>query len=322
MRWSWSGGVLALGVVAACVVACEARPVTGSRGIADDAGAAGDDAADGAGARAATEAATSACAHFFDVIGGARCGRTVPPDAALAAARARYEQSCVLRLGLPGTSWTAASLEACAAAAGDESCDATVRPAACIVSPGARPDGAACADDAQCTSTRCARHFGTAPDGGPATVPACGTCSPAAAAGEPCADGVGDGCADGTACVASGGHRACAPIVAVGEGEACDSVARFCATGLACDAARATCRRAPPRVGVGEKAPASWAGAGAACNDSSPCLVGACPGGSGVCPRVLPDGATCVAFDPAATCGPSSACMDGRCDLEYAVACP
>jgi hypothetical protein len=281
-----------------------------------------------ASAEAAAEAgvgpdATSACNHFFDATTSARCGRAVPPAADLAEARARYAQSCVARLELPGTSLTAASLEACAAAADATPCDATLRPAACIVSPGARADGAACSDDAQCRSTRCARRFGTAPDGGPATVPACGTCSPAGAAGEPCAAGVGDGCADGTRCVASHGARVCTAVTAVGQGEPCDDLARVCAAGLTCDSARARCVRAVPHGDTGaSQIVVAWAEPGAVCGDSSPCLVGACPGSSGVCPRVLPDGAACVAFDPATTCGLSSACMDGRCAVEYSVPCP
>jgi hypothetical protein len=49
--------------------------------------------------------------------------------------------------------------------------------------------------------------------------------------------------------------------------------------------------------------------------------VGACSHPGGTCPRLLDDGAPCVAFDPESTCSPFAACTDGRCTLEYAGAC-
>ena len=365
--------------VALCVVlavACSTSAPTQIALLSDEGGArvdAGDGSHDdGGGDEAADSAAASACDHLFDVITSTRCGALEPPAAALAAMRPLYEQSCVARLRLPATSWTAASLEACATAGAASPCDATARPAACIVAAGSRPDGAACSDDAQCASTRCARTFGTTPGGGPATIPACGTCSPAGAAGEPCGAGVGDGCADGTACVASP-KPVCASIHAGVEDDPCDGVARTCAPGLACDAALAVCRPLPTRgepcaspdacqrpyacllgqcadprppgspcTASRDCAPGlvcagwdgrgvrrvrkcvdpTWAAPGGACGDTAPCLVGSCSGDAATCPRVLPDGAACVAFDPAATCGPYSACMDGRCSPEYGVPCP
>ncbi len=239
----------------------------------------------------------SACAAHFSVQTTARCGGAPLPADQVQPMRARFLRSCEARLSLRGSSLTASSVEACAAAAQQLPCDATTRPPACIVAPGALADGSSCSDDAQCASTRCSRAFGTPADGGPVVVPACGTCTPAGRAGEPCAAGPA-GCVDGTECAHVDGGTRCEPVPS-SPAPAADA-----------GASRSS-----------QKAP-TLAAPGDACGDSSVCLLGACPGKSGTCPRALPDGASCTAFDPSAPCDSFAACTGGRCGLEYTVSCP
>jgi hypothetical protein len=248
-------------------------------------------------------AAQQVCDRLFALAVSGRCGGPPPPEDAVEPMRSRYRVSCLARLGQTGSSWTAASLDACAAAAEVQPCDATERPPACIVIPGALSDGSPCADDAQCASTRCARAFGTPPDGGAATVPSCGTCAPAGRAGEPCRGGPGGGCVDGTECVGSGTARRCVPMPAQVSPE--DGGAAGSDPGAAQQA----------RV-------LAWAVPGESCDSWSLCIHGACPGGGGKCPTVIADGTSCVAFDQGSTCDFFSACTDGVCGLEYSVACP
>jgi hypothetical protein len=132
-------------------------------------------------------------------------------------------------------------------------------------------------------------------------------CLPLASSGDPCS--TSNACARPFACVLG---RCADPQTARSP---C-STSRDCAPGLTC--------AVPPerdvRRGPTCAAPV-WAAPGASCDDASPCLVGACSGNPGTCPRVLSDGAACVAFDSASTCGPYSACTDGRCALQYSVPC-
>jgi hypothetical protein len=162
-------------------------------------------------------------------------------------------------------------------------------------------------------------------------------CAPITATGNGHAcDGVARTCAAGLGCDPE--RAVCLPLGSRGDpcssSDACDrpyacvlgqcidpqpagsrcSASRDCAPGLTC--AGQGGRRVPTCV-----APV-WASPGASCDDASPCLVGACSGNPGTCPRVLADDATCVAFDSAATCASYSACMDGRCAVEYSVPCP
>jgi hypothetical protein len=287
MRRALSPFLTALALAAAC------SPQGPSTGAGDDGGA--------LMGSSASVTADAACDHFFAVLTGTRCGAIAPPADAVESMRERYRTSCLARLGQKGSSWTAASVDACAAAAEVLPCNATARPPECIVAPGALPDGSSCADDAQCTSTRCARTFGTPPDGGVVNVPSCGSCAPAGAAGEPCAGGPGGGCVDGTECAGSGDAQRCVPVVA----------------GSTKPAAASGSSSSP-----GPGAVTSWAMPGESCDLASACVYGACPRGEARCPSVLADGASCVAFDPATTCDAFAACTDGRCSVEYTVACP
>jgi len=298
----------------------------------------------------------AACDRLFDAMTAASCG--APPLTAdvLRTMRVRHRSSCVARLALPGTSLTAARLDACLAAARSLPCGARERPAECVVRPGALADGAACEDDAQCASTRCARAFGSPADGGAVVVPTCGRCTPAGRAGEPCGGhggAGGDFCVDGTACEGVGAERACAVVTYGAIGEACDGAARQCKDGSVCDPDAGRCAAggasagavagasagAGTGAGAGAGAGASasagasvsasagagagaWARPGEACGGAVACEVGSCPGARGVCPRVLSDGAPCVAFDRSATCDAFAACTGGRCTVEYAAGCP
>jgi hypothetical protein len=275
------------------------------------------------GASGDPASAQAACDAAFDVYAAGRC-TAVPPDAELERVRLRFRQSCTARVALEGTSLTAAQVRACAEATTALPCGAVERPAACITAPGALPPGASCADDAQCASTRCERTFGVSASGAAPVVPSCGTCAAAGRAGEPCGDGaLLDACVDGAACAAVAGRLVCAAVTYGAAGDPCDGAARPCGTGAACDPASGRCVASAPAAPPAP--PRAWARAGQACGAAVACEVGACAGaGAGpvtVCPRVLDDGAACVAFDAAATCDAFAACTDRTCAIEYTAPC-
>lgn len=266
-----------------------------------------------------------ACDDFFDVLTSARCGGAEPPAANLAAMRSRYERSCVARLTLPGTSWTAERFEACAADGKVLPCDATERPAPCIVLPGGFAEGAPCLDDAQCASTRCQRTFGSAP-GQATVVPTCGTCAAASARGEACAGDAAGGCVDGTECARVGGAPVCEAVTYGEAGAPCDDVARACARGTECDPSSATC------IALG--GPGAACASSEACNLPLACAGGRCaeaggPGspcaGSRDCaPGLLCAGNLCVTpvwSAPGEPCGPAAPCISGDCPRATGV-CP
>lgn len=141
---------------------------------------------------------------------------------------ARTTQACVEDLALPDTAASALGIAGCSAALSGATCNAVFEnglPEACRLAPGARPDGAACASDSQCVSTRCAH---------PSAGARCGVCAPRAQAEAACV--ASTDCEYGLICTSDGKCRA--PGL---QGAACDS-ARPCAVPLLCGAG--TCQ--PP----------------------------------------------------------------------------
>ena len=106
-----------------------------------------------------------------------------------------------------GSGWTAAGLEACAAATGGLACSALLGhdlPAACHP-PGTRPDGASCADGSQCQSGTCLINRALTPATG------CGTCGAPLAAPQICS--ASTDCTWGSACfVPNGSCGALSPV--------------------------------------------------------------------------------------------------------------
>jgi hypothetical protein len=298
----------------------------------------------------ATSAAETACGDFFDENFGARCSGAMLPASELARVRTRYLAVCESTLNLPGTGVAASDLEACAHAlkatggCGGESNE----PAECALpNTGSLSIGASCLDGAQCasgfcsiTSTGCGTcmasqvppaHYGLEGD-------ACGRAQPIVAldAGGPpqelCAAGLTcnsitlDCAAPAPAGVACYNTSDCEPTLicrggtcaAPGSaGQACE-YEDDCGRNLSC---------IPTAQGL-QCGSVEWASAGEPCDQTTPCLVGACDvdnlsgGGSNpapVCPTVLADGAACTPED---LCDAFATCINGRCTLEDSEICP
>ena len=121
----------------------------------------------------------------------------------------RVMLSCVPSFGAPGTSATPAKTNACEQSIAALACPSFLvgdLGAPCKTDPGTVALNGACADDAQCASTFCAR----APDA------SCGSCQPLTTPGGPC---VRSSCSAGMVCPA--GQSTCITPVAGKVDDAC-----------------------------------------------------------------------------------------------------
>ncbi|MEY4579991.1 MAG: hypothetical protein RL701_4694 [Pseudomonadota bacterium] len=250
----------------------------------------------------------------------------------LATCTARNVQVCVARQQTPDVVSSGPGLDACTQALANVECGALFDnnlPMACQFAPGARLDGQACGDDAQCASTRCAR----------AADAACGTCTALGHAQAPCRASsdcvLGFVCSAGFVCAA--GRRldescnerepcafpsTCAVgrcSAALGSGAACDFSNDRCDryNGLACSGSPALCRpwlQAPAGQPCGSTA-VGWVEcyAGARCGIAAGATAGTCEG-------PVTDGATCVPVSGPACLSPAR-CIGGVCRLAAAGEC-
>lgn len=249
--------------------------------------------------------------------------------------------NCPSSFDAPSTTSTPAKVVACAGEISKVSCEqlSVSPPAACVPDPGGLEDGAACADDAQCKSTWCAK--------GDADV--CGKCTKLPGAGDACPVVGTDG--EGKPDKDCGRGLTCAKDVCVKPsvtGEPC-SETKPCALGLACFGGKCVAAGKPGAKcdPAGNTDPPCDFFQGAYCNPSTKvcqllgeskageacgvvgsdfkiCVAGAkCitkGGASGTCIAPAADGAPCDATDGPPCLAPAQ-CVGGVCKLSDATAC-
>jgi len=167
-----------------------------------------------------------------------RCfGPNDPADAARLDARA--EATCKPQFALPGITYTAEDLEACARAMDALRCEASELPECDFR--GSLPAEAPCILRAQCQSGNCTGS-GDVPAGqgdfrglNPPTE-TCGKCATVAAVGDSCSKGE---CPKGSVCAGNqlpvSGEPTCVPIVRGDVGTHCNGLWAPCNSGLYCD---------------------------------------------------------------------------------------
>ncbi len=251
----------------------------------------------------------------------------------VATCTARSKLSCLATFSLNGTGFTADTVTACINAETAANCDqviSNVQPAQCDIR-GTLANGAACGDNAQCTTGFCNISSGS-----------CGVCAARVTAGGSCTNG--SACASGLVC----GGGTCK--TAGSAGDVCDS-SNPCGGGLYCNAVNVmssgTCAALVTTAG-GACPTASacsffdgldcnanmvcstipFAQAGAACGIVTGTTYTFCPGGtyckittgmaSGTCANDAADGATC---DASTSCLPNATCTNSLCTLPDPGAC-
>jgi len=294
----------------------------------------------------------SACDDLFNA--WVACSLVLPATAAHDAPR--FRQVCENQASLPGSTTTAANIEACAHAYTADCSTTCAGPTT-----GTLPAGAPCniGWDLQCQSGVCAEV--ALPDGGYA--PSCGVCATSIPVGQPCSANGTSACVQGSYC-AGGTSKTCA---AYGDAGAPCSPALLCQWDLICSSAQICgpnaplggacssdmdCAEAFPCVG-GTCSPRGDAGAhcaesgystpcefglecdtwtsrcvaptvqpGGACGANGQlCIYGSCAK-EGVCPTIVPDGQPCPTSDTA-TCDDEAQCdATGRCSIPGINACP
>lgn len=329
------GAAISLALLGA---ACSSDPATGTSGGVD-------------------AAVTAACDKLFEarVAREATCGGVQLDDAAKGAAKTRARAACTSGATAPGTSATAATIDACASAVAAASCDPRDERPLCEPAPGKLGDGTACFDEGQCTSGFC-RH---APAG--ATLARCGVCSPLIAIGASCT--ATDRCVKDAACL----NGACVRITKVAAGGACVGQANLeCEDGLVCAesgkcaarvAAGGACKSSPEcdldLICASSKCASKRAegesckgdeecGAGLVCAPKTgkctkpklaapgekcdgvltQCTTGGCSAATnGVCPTVQAEGGPCDPADRKNTCDRFLRCVEGKCIVDDPASC-
>jgi hypothetical protein len=246
----------------------------------------------GPGAGSGSGGSTSAqCGDYFDAILAGGCNGSTPPADELARQRARFVSACGAELALPGVALTAGALETCATAVRTTgACRLTDQAtASCNLSgPGTLGSGAGCFTGLQCQSGSCSKTQ----DGG--TEPVCGTCTAAAAVGQPCSQSLN--CTPNAVCDSSQTPPVCVAISYGDVGAACDTGGAACKTGLYCNTDGTA-----PRCASGK-------GAGATCSDISQCAPPfVCDGTPTTCQNPKPLGAACSGED----CATGLTCATG-----------
>jgi hypothetical protein len=267
---------------------------------------------------------SSSCGRYFDAL-FTDCNAPLPPATELARERARFEQACAKALALPGTSVTAAGLDACASAIQAHGCNGVFQ-GVCNFGGGSLADGAHCASQNQCMSDSCTA--GQSINGSPLT--ACGTC----VAGQMCGTAL---CAANTVCVTNTAGPSCAPVSFGSAGAACDGMQTQCNPGLVCSQMSHTCQQ-PGVLGSVCTSPAE-------CADSLICAVGpqgmgtkcqnrgtagmACQYDGDCTPDLGCDYSTnkCATLSWASAgqpCGPTTRCLGAQCPVNGAASstCP
>jgi hypothetical protein len=219
----------------------------------------------------------------------------------------RFALGCLQTLAFPGTSANATNLETCASAIPAVSCSDFVvgnLGNACNTKAGTLANGANCGDDAQCTSTFCAR----APDS------QCGVCSPVSTAGGAC---VNQACSTGFACP-TGGSK-CQVPVAGQIGDSCQSQSD-------CDLAHAVgCNTNNNKC---LKLEIATSGGSCGADSVTPTMFTICPANgtcdallNGNCHSAAADGAACSTSSSGPTCLSPAKCVGSICTLPDATKC-
>ena len=300
-------------LTAAVLLACSSNDERSSAAPPNDAGA------------STPVTAQAACEHHFRVRFERCQEETVAPET-LKSARARYIESCVGALALPGSTRTADELDACAAAVEAEDCSvlADALPA-CARKTGTLAIGSACNVDAQCQSGNCEVS------GAQSGTKGCGVCNEAIPEGEKC-KAEGPPCAIGTLCVASpeeirrGGSPTCKRVSFAGADESCTGSDVQCRSGLVC----ATLGTGATPMCTPALAPGAECSHDAACGEDAFCgyTTGKCqsrgktgdacdaqtPCSAGLgCDPTTNKCAPLTFVEPGASCGGNVACREGVC---------
>jgi hypothetical protein len=227
----------------------------------------------------------------------------------VATCKQRWILNCLPNFGATGTSATPARTSACAQSIDALSCTTFLSGdlgAACAVAPGTSAQGSPCGDDAQCSSTFCAR----------AADAVCGTCQPATNAGDPCVLG---SCSVSTNTVCPAGKTTCIKPVAGKVGDSCVGHEQ-CDVGhqVGCNPTNSKCIALT----------LSTLGGNCGADSLFPTSVGVCPAGgtcsaalAGKCSAAGMDGATCSTSDTGTHCMLPARCVSGRCTLPNPATC-
>jgi hypothetical protein len=227
----------------------------------------------------------TACDKLFDAIVAreGRCTGVALDDASKAALRERARTSCTSSATAPGTSTTKDTIDACAGAVGQSSCDPRDTRPFCEPAPGTLADGASCFDERQCKSGFC-KH-----DQAGSTLARCGKCAPLVAVGASCT--LNDRCVKDAQCLNGG----CVRVTKVALGEACVGTGNFvCDKDLVC-AESGKCAARVALDGACKSSPE--------CDLDLICL-------SGKCAAKKPENATCSGDEQ---CAPGLVCPKGKC---------
>jgi hypothetical protein len=227
----------------------------------------------------------------------------------LATCKARWILNCTPNFGAAGTSATPSRTSACAASIPALSCSTFLSGAlgaACDVAGGTLANGSACGDDAQCSSTFCAR----APES------LCGTCQPITDPGDTC---VQKSCSTSSQTVCVVAKNTCVTPKAGQIGDSCIGHEE-CDVGhqVGCNPVSSKC------IAL------TLSSAGGTCGADSiiPSKVGVCPAAgtcssqlNGKCSAAAADGASCSTADTGAHCMLPARCVGGKCTLPAPATC-
>ncbi|MEO7111111.1 MAG: hypothetical protein ABI183_11795 [Polyangiaceae bacterium] len=297
------------------IAACSSSSSSGAFGsdggsVSSDGGTGGSDSASGSDSAVSADA-TKACADAADAF----CTQLQTCSSFglqvgygdLATCKTRFALGCAQTFSFPGTSSTPATTEACAAALPAISCSDFISQnlgSACTTQPGTVANGSPCGDDAQCSSTFCAR----APDS------QCGTCSAVSTAGGACAN---QSCSTGFACPTGG--STCLTPVAGQVNDACQAQSD-------CDVAHAVGCNTNNKKCIALAVAASGGSCGA--DSITPSKFTLCPANGscdallgGSCHATAADGAACSTASSGPNCLAPAKCVGSICKLPDATAC-
>lgn len=300
-------------LVAVLFVACSSSSATGFAGsdaggtTADSGGGGSTDSGGIAPSGDVTKACADSAAAFCAQIQSCSPFGLQATFGDIATCQTRFALGCVQTLAFAGTTATIASTEACASALPAVSCSDFIAGRfgdACSTKPGALADGANCGDDAQCTSTFCAR----------APYSQCGVCSPLSTAGAPC---VNQACSTGFACPT--GQSTCIVPVAGQVGDTCHSQNECdVAHAVGCNTGNTTCL----------KLEVASSGGSCGADSISPSKFTVCPAGgscdavlNGSCHAAAADGAACSTASTGPSCLSPARCVASICTLPDANSC-
>jgi hypothetical protein len=219
----------------------------------------------------------------------------------VATCKQRWVLNCLPNFGVAGTSASPAKTNGCTQILPGLACDKFLLGdfgTMCTPSAGTIPQGGACGDDAQCTTTFCARS----------ATSVCGTCQPVTMPGAPCVQG---SCSVSTNTVCPTGTTTCVRPKAGQVGEACAGQEE-------CDVGHQIgCNTATSKKCIALTLSTGTCGANNPLNPSSVTVcraTGTCTEPfNGMCIPFAADGQTCGTTDMDAHCMLPAKCIGGRC---------